>query len=96
MSTYCMPAMYDISRMRKRNKSRNDRLLFELIIAYRQCFLSSQKVSVNDFVVKAVALALKKVPQMNVVWDAAAGDAIQLDKVDISVAVATENGLAMS
>ncbi|XP_022666943.1 pyruvate dehydrogenase protein X component, mitochondrial-like [Varroa destructor] len=51
------------------------------------------KVSVNDFVVKAVALALKKVPQMNVVWDAAAGDAIQLDKVDISVAVATENGL---
>lgn len=53
-------------------------------------------MSVNDFVVKAVALALKKVPQMNVVWDAAAGDAIQLDKVDISVAVATENGLAMS
>lgn len=34
-----MPAMYDdISRMRKRSKSRNDRLLFEFIIAYRQWF----------------------------------------------------------
>lgn len=50
------------------------------------------KVSVNDFVVKAVALALRKVPQMNVKWDSAAGDAKRLDTVDISVAVATDSG----
>lgn len=50
------------------------------------------KVSVNDFVVKAVALALRKVPQMNVKWDSAAGDAKRLENVDISVAVATDSG----
>ncbi|MBC8718560.1 dihydrolipoamide acetyltransferase family protein [Ochrobactrum sp. Marseille-Q0166] len=49
------------------------------------------KISVNDFVIKASALALRKVPAANVVWN---GDEIlQLAEVDISVAVATEGGL---
>ncbi len=49
------------------------------------------KISVNDFVIKAAACALRKVPEANVVWN---GDEIlQLADVDISVAVATDGGL---
>ncbi|XP_023218837.1 pyruvate dehydrogenase protein X component, mitochondrial-like [Centruroides sculpturatus] len=48
-------------------------------------------VSLNDFVIKAVASALHSVPEVNVMW---MGDRIQqLSTVDISVAVATKNGL---
>ncbi|CAA7616949.1 Dihydrolipoyllysine-residue acetyltransferase component of pyruvate dehydrogenase complex [Candidatus Terasakiella magnetica] len=49
------------------------------------------KLSVNDFVVRAVALALKKVPAANASWGE---EAIKRYKdVDISVAVATPTGL---
>ena len=49
------------------------------------------KLSVNDFVVRAVALALKKVPAANASWGE---DAIKRYKdIDISVAVATPSGL---
>jgi len=49
------------------------------------------KLSVNDFVIKAVALALKKVPSANASWY---DDAIvQYNNVDISVAVAIDGGL---
>lgn len=49
------------------------------------------KVSVNDFIIKAVALAMKKVPSSNASWY---DDAIvQYNNVDISVAVAIEGGL---
>ncbi len=49
------------------------------------------KLSVNDFVVRAVALALKKVPAANASWGE---EAIKrYTDVDISVAVATPNGL---
>ncbi len=51
----------------------------------------SYKLSVNDFVIKASALALRKVPQANASWTE---EAIRLyDRVDISVAVATPDGL---
>ncbi len=51
----------------------------------------SGKTSVNDFVIRAAALALRKVPDANVSW---AEEAIVAYKdVDISVAVATPNGL---
>ncbi|NFV79078.1 pyruvate dehydrogenase complex dihydrolipoamide acetyltransferase [Magnetospirillum aberrantis] len=51
----------------------------------------SYKLSVNDFVIRAVALALKKVPAANASWGE---DAIKLYRdVDVSVAVATPNGL---
>ena len=49
------------------------------------------KVSVNDFIIKASALALRKVPQANASWT---DEAIRLyDNVDISVAVSTPEGL---
>jgi len=49
------------------------------------------KLSVNDFVIKAAALALRQVPEANSAWT---NDAIlQFQDVDISVAVATDGGL---
>jgi len=49
------------------------------------------KVSVNDGVVRAVALALREVPQANVGWTDA--EMLQYDSVDVAVAVATPRGL---
>ncbi|XP_031407606.1 dihydrolipoyllysine-residue acetyltransferase component 1 of pyruvate dehydrogenase complex, mitochondrial isoform X1 [Punica granatum] len=51
------------------------------------------KVSVNDIVIKAVAVALRNVPEANAFWDAEKGEVIRCDSIDISVAVATEKGL---
>jgi pyruvate dehydrogenase E2 component (dihydrolipoamide acetyltransferase) len=49
------------------------------------------KLSVNDFIIKAVALALQEVPDANAVW---AGDRIlRLKPSDVAVAVAVEGGL---
>ncbi|WP_426033490.1 pyruvate dehydrogenase complex dihydrolipoamide acetyltransferase [Cypionkella sp. TWP1-2-1b2] len=49
------------------------------------------KLSVNDFVIKACALALQQVPTANAVW---AGDRVlQFKKSDVAVAVAIEGGL---
>ena len=49
------------------------------------------KLSVNDFVIKASALSLKKVPEVNSAWQ---GDFIrQYHTADVAVAVATPNGL---
>ncbi|KAJ6503412.1 dihydrolipoamide acetyltransferase [Mycena vitilis] len=51
----------------------------------------SAKLSVNDFIVKAVACALSDVPEANSAW---LGEVIRTyKKADISVAVATPNGL---
>lgn len=52
---------------------------------------SGQKVSVNDFIIKAAGLALKKVPAANAQFH---GDIIRyFDRADISMAVAIEGGL---
>jgi len=49
------------------------------------------KLSVNDFIIKASALALQDVPDCNAVW---AGDRIlKLSPSDVAVAVAIEGGL---
>ena len=49
------------------------------------------RISVNDMIIKASALALKKVPDANASWY---DDAIvRYNNVDISVAVATDGGL---
>ncbi|KAG6548622.1 hypothetical protein Mapa_009776 [Marchantia paleacea] len=50
-------------------------------------------VSVNDFVIRAAALALKAVPEANAFWDDKAGDVSSNKSVDISIAVATDKGL---
>ncbi len=49
------------------------------------------KLSVNDFIIKACALALQQVPAANAVW---AGDRmLRLQRSDVAVAVAIEGGL---
>ncbi len=49
------------------------------------------KLSVNDFIIKAAALALQAVPAANAVW---AGDRVlQLKPSDVAVAVAIDGGL---
>lgn len=53
--------------------------------------LSEVKVSFNDFVLKAAAMALKKHPQVNSSWQ---GDTIRTNKhIHIGVAVAVDEGL---
>lgn len=49
--------------------------------------------SVNDFVIRAVALALRDVPEANVQFDANKSSVKQMSSVDVSVAVATPAGL---
>ncbi|KTF92925.1 hypothetical protein cypCar_00018818 [Cyprinus carpio] len=49
------------------------------------------KVSVNDFIIKAAAVSLREMPEVNVMWS---GDGPQaLDYINISIAVATPRGL---
>ena len=49
------------------------------------------KLSINDFIIKACALALQSVPAANAVW---AGDKVlQMKASDVAVAVAIEGGL---
>jgi pyruvate dehydrogenase E2 component (dihydrolipoamide acetyltransferase) len=51
----------------------------------------NNKISVNDFVIRAAALALRQVPAANASWS---DDAIlQWERVDIAVAVALDEGL---
>ncbi|KAM9301917.1 pyruvate dehydrogenase protein X component, mitochondrial [Gastrophryne carolinensis] len=49
------------------------------------------KVSVNDFIIKATAAALKQMPEVNVTWNGEGPS--QLETIDISIAVATDRGL---
>jgi pyruvate dehydrogenase E2 component (dihydrolipoamide acetyltransferase) len=57
----------------------------------KQLEARSVKLSVNDFVIKACALALQSVPAANAVW---AGDRmLRLKPSDVAVAVAVEGGL---
>lgn len=47
----------------------------------------------NDFVVRAVALALAEVPQANSMWDAKAEEVVSVKSIDVAIAVATDKGL---
>lgn len=63
------------------------------IIAYRQQLnaLSPTKISFNDLIVKAVAMALRQHPAVNSSW---LGDVIRINKhISIGVAVAVDEGL---
>jgi pyruvate dehydrogenase E2 component (dihydrolipoamide acetyltransferase) len=52
---------------------------------------NSYKITVNDFIIKAVGLALKQVPEANITWQ----DRViaRHNNIDVSVAVAIEGGL---
>lgn len=52
---------------------------------------SQVKISVNDFIIKAVALALRDVPAMNAIWSE--DGIMRARSTDIAVAVAVEEGL---
>jgi pyruvate dehydrogenase E2 component (dihydrolipoamide acetyltransferase) len=52
-----------------------------------------EKVSVNDFILKALARALRVVPAANMSWGGDGASAIRHQRVDVSVAVAMEDGL---
>jgi pyruvate dehydrogenase E2 component (dihydrolipoamide acetyltransferase) len=53
--------------------------------------VSPRKISVNDLVLRAVALAHQAVPEVNVIWT---DDALrQFDSVDVGVAIAGSRGL---
>ena len=74
---------------------RRDIQIDELLIARskinKQLGKRGIKVSVNDFIIKACALALQAVPTANSIW---AGDRIlQMKASDVAVAVAIEGGL---
>jgi pyruvate dehydrogenase E2 component (dihydrolipoamide acetyltransferase) len=49
------------------------------------------KISVNDLVVKAVAVALRQHPRVNVSWDS--GARVLRERVNVGVAIALEDGL---
>ncbi|XP_018646480.1 Pyruvate dehydrogenase protein X component,mitochondrial precursor (Dihydrolipoamide dehydrogenase-binding protein of pyruvate dehydrogenase complex) (Lipoyl-containing pyruvate dehydrogenase complex component X) (E3-binding protein) (E3BP) (proX),putative [Schistosoma mansoni] len=49
--------------------------------------------SINDFIVKACALGLRLVPDLNAIYDSQAESPIYLRSVDLSMAVTTRSGL---
>nr|CAG4642628.1 EOG090X08YX [Evadne anonyx] len=68
----------------------------DAVLAMRKEFNASLekeggKLSVNDFVIKAAALACRKVPEVNSSWQETF--IRQYDSVDVSVAVSTDRGL---
>ena len=74
-----------------RREIRIDTLLKFRADLNRQLEARGVKLSVNDFIIKACALALQAVPDANAVW---AGDRVlKLKPSDVAVAVAVEGGL---
>jgi len=68
-----------------------DRLLEARVQANAALEGSGEKLSVNDFIIKAAALTLRQFPNLNAKLD---GDSVvQLGQVNIGVAVAVEGGL---
>ena len=49
------------------------------------------KISINDFLIRAVALTIRRVPEVNAAWSEEA--ILQYEDIDISVAVSTNDGL---
>ncbi|XP_074311284.1 dihydrolipoyllysine-residue acetyltransferase component 1 of pyruvate dehydrogenase complex, mitochondrial [Silene latifolia] len=70
-------------------------VILDPLLSFRKELIEKHniKVSVNDIVIKAVAVALRNVPGANGYWDTQKGEIILNNSVDISIAVATEKGL---
>lgn len=74
-----------------RRDIRIDALLAGRALINKQLEARGLKVSVNDFIIKACAMALQTVPEANAIW---AGDRLfQLKPSDVAVAVAVDGGL---
>ncbi|MCZ0962081.1 pyruvate dehydrogenase complex dihydrolipoamide acetyltransferase [Paracoccus benzoatiresistens] len=74
-----------------RRSAKLDELMKFRAMLNKQLESRGVKLSVNDFIIKACALALQQVPDANAVW---AGDRIlKLKPSDVAVAVAIEGGL---
>lgn len=68
-----------------------DALLSGRALINKQLEARGLKVSVNDFIIKACAMALQAVPKANAIW---ANDRLfQLNPSDVAVAVAVDDGL---
>jgi|ERR1712136_160073 len=62
------------------------------LMKYRKAFKADGiKLSVNDFIIKAVGKALNSCPNVNVIWKGE--ELVQASSIDVSVAVATDSGL---
>jgi len=84
-------AKQDIPHFYLRRDIKLDALLAFRSQLNKQLEARGVKLSVNDFIIKAVALALQTVPDANAVW---AGDRVfKLSPSDVAVAVAIEGGL---
>ncbi|KAL2897253.1 Dihydrolipoyllysine-residue acetyltransferase component 1 of pyruvate dehydrogenase complex mitochondrial [Bienertia sinuspersici] len=70
-------------------------VILDPLLSFRKELMENHniKVSVNDILIKAVAVALHNVPGANGFCDAETGRILFNDSVDISVAVSTEKGL---
>ncbi|WP_457648940.1 pyruvate dehydrogenase complex dihydrolipoamide acetyltransferase [Profundibacter sp.] len=74
-----------------RRDIRIDALLQGRALINKQLEAKGLKISVNDFIIKACAMALQSVPKANAIW---AGDRLfQLKPSDVAVAVAVDDGL---
>ena len=74
-----------------RRDIRIDALLAGRALINKQLESRGLKVSVNDFIIKACAMALQTVPKANAIW---ANDRLfQLKPSDVAVAVAVDDGL---
>jgi pyruvate dehydrogenase E2 component (dihydrolipoamide acetyltransferase) len=67
----------------------------DAVLALRKVWQNqhSIKVSVNDFIIRACALALRDVPQVNRTYNAVTDTVSPQSSIDVSVAVATPTGL---
>ena len=74
-----------------RKEVKIDELLSVRLRMNEHLFDKNKKLSINDFIIKACALALQSVPKANVVW--ADNKILQLTPSDIAVAVSVEGGL---
>jgi pyruvate dehydrogenase complex dihydrolipoamide acetyltransferase long form len=70
-----------------------DCLMKPVIKTRQKLKLSGINVSVNDFIIKSAGISLKKVPQINSSWNESTSSVEIASTVDISIAVATPNGL---
>ncbi len=74
-----------------RRDIRIDALLQGRALINKQLEAKGLKISVNDFIIKACAMALQSLPKANAIW---AGDRLfQLKPSDVAVAVAVDDGL---